>query len=121
MTSSKPGGAVMNDARNPFDLSGKVALVTGANSGLRVGLARGIAMAGGDVVIRGRRADRNEQEAAGLWAHVSTTWVVKGFPGVRPARSLQSFHEMPTEAYHALLARSTSTEPSTRCARACDA
>jgi len=45
--------------RNPFDLSGRVALVTGANGGLGLGFAEGIARAGGDVVIWGRRADRN--------------------------------------------------------------
>jgi NAD(P)-dependent dehydrogenase (short-subunit alcohol dehydrogenase family) len=42
-----------------FDLKGKVALVTGGNSGLGLGFARGIAKQGGDVVIWGRRADKN--------------------------------------------------------------
>jgi NAD(P)-dependent dehydrogenase (short-subunit alcohol dehydrogenase family) len=48
---------------NPFDLTGKVTLVTGANSGLGLGWATGIANAGGDVVIWGRRADANERAA----------------------------------------------------------
>ncbi len=54
---------------NPFDLSGKVALVTGANSGIGLGFADAIARAGGDVVIWGRRADRNAEAAERLKAH----------------------------------------------------
>ncbi len=42
-----------------FDLSGKVALVTGGNSGLGLGFARGIAKQGGDVVIWGRSEEKN--------------------------------------------------------------
>ena len=41
-----------------FDLSGKVALVTGASSGLGVHFARTLASAGASVVIAARRADR---------------------------------------------------------------
>ena len=52
--------------RNAFDLTGKVVLVTGANNGLGLGFARGLAKAGADVVIQGRRADRNEAAAADL-------------------------------------------------------
>src|SRR6201996_9676517 len=56
-------------AENLFDLTGKVALVTGANSGLGFGFARGLARAGADVVIWGRRADRNEEAAVRLRAY----------------------------------------------------
>ena len=41
-----------------FGLGGKVALVTGASSGLGVELATGLAMAGADVAVLARRFDR---------------------------------------------------------------
>lgn len=56
-------------AENLFDLTGKVALVTGANSGLGLALATGLARAGADVIIWGRREDRNEQAATTLREH----------------------------------------------------
>lgn len=52
-----------------FDLAGKVALVTGANSGIGFGMADGLARAGADLAIWGRRADRNEEAAEKLRAH----------------------------------------------------
>src|SRR4030095_1754740 len=48
-------------AKGLFDLTGKVALVTGGNSGLGLGFARGIAKQGGAVEIWGRNAERNAQ------------------------------------------------------------
>ena len=45
-------------AQNLFDLTGKVALVTGANSGLGFGFAEGLARAGSDLVIWGRREEK---------------------------------------------------------------
>ncbi|WP_232320635.1 SDR family NAD(P)-dependent oxidoreductase [Herbidospora daliensis] len=44
-----------------FRLDGKVAVVTGASSGLGVAFARGLAEAGADVAIGARRADRLEE------------------------------------------------------------
>jgi len=41
---------------SPFDLSGQVALVTGANTGLGQGIALGLAGAGADIVAVGRSA-----------------------------------------------------------------
>src|ERR1700733_808381 len=63
---SPPSPTVETTVKNPFDLTGKVVLVTGANSGLGLGFAQGVAEAGGDVVIWGRRTDRNEAAAAAL-------------------------------------------------------
>ena len=54
---------------NPFDLSGKVVLITGANSGIGFGFADAIARAGGDLVIWGRRAERNAAAAGKLREH----------------------------------------------------
>ena len=48
---------------SPFDLTGRVALVTGANTGLGQGLAVGLAAAGADIVAAGRSAP-TETEAA---------------------------------------------------------
>ncbi len=42
-----------------FDLTGKVVLATGANSGIGLGFLQGCAKQGADVVLWGRRADRN--------------------------------------------------------------
>jgi len=44
-----------------FDLSGKVAVVTGGHSGLGKGIAEGLAEAGADVVICARRFDRCQE------------------------------------------------------------
>src|ERR1700741_3616172 len=50
-------------SRLPWDMTGKVVVITGGNSGIGLGFARGIAKAGGDVVIWGRRAEKNEAAA----------------------------------------------------------
>ena len=52
-----------------FDLSGQVAVVSGGNSGLGLGIAEGLAAAGADVCIWGRRAEHNESAAAALSRH----------------------------------------------------
>ena len=45
---------------NPFDLTGRRALITGGGSGLGLAIARGLAEAGARVVINGRHRDRLE-------------------------------------------------------------
>ncbi len=47
-----------------FRLNGKVAIVTGASSGLGVAFARGLAEAGADIVVGARREDRLERTRA---------------------------------------------------------
>jgi len=52
-----------------FDLSGHVAVVTGGNSGIGLGMAEGLARAGADVCLWGRTAERNEAAREQLAAH----------------------------------------------------
>lgn len=53
----------------PFDLSGKVALVTGGNSGIGLGFAEALAQAGADVCIWGTNEDKNAAALKQLEAH----------------------------------------------------
>lgn len=46
-------------AYKPFDLTRKVALVTGGNRGIGFGMAQALAQAGADIVIWGSNAERN--------------------------------------------------------------
>src|SRR2546423_5289005 len=43
----------------PFDLKGRVAVVTGGNGGIGLGMARGLALAGAALAIAGRDEDKN--------------------------------------------------------------
>jgi gluconate 5-dehydrogenase len=52
--------------RNPFDLQGSVALVTGGGSGLGLAIARGLADAGARVTINGRNRAKLDAAAAAL-------------------------------------------------------
>ena len=53
----------------PFDLSGKVALVTGGNGGIGLGMADALAQAGADVVIWGTNETKNAAAAKSLAVH----------------------------------------------------
>ena len=52
-----------------FDLTGKVAVITGGNSGLGLGFAHGIAKQGGDIEIWARNAEKNAAAKAELESH----------------------------------------------------
>ncbi len=47
--------------KNQFDLTGKVAIVTGGNGGLGLGIALGLAGAGANIVIAARSVEKTAQ------------------------------------------------------------
>jgi NAD(P)-dependent dehydrogenase (short-subunit alcohol dehydrogenase family) len=53
-------------AFNPFDLTGKVGLVTGGNGGIGLGMAEGLAAAGAKVAIWGQNPEKNAKAEATL-------------------------------------------------------
>ena len=59
-----------------IDLSGRVALVTGASSGLGAQFARTLAQAGAAVVLAGRRTDRLKELRADIEGHGGDAHVV---------------------------------------------
>ncbi|MFN3511695.1 MAG: SDR family NAD(P)-dependent oxidoreductase [Phenylobacterium sp.] len=116
-------------AYKPFDLTGKVALVTGGNGGIGFGMVEALAQAGADVVIWGSNAQKNaaaEQklkptgvrvltqvvnvadeaavdaafvEAVSKMGRVDTVIANAGIGG-----GARSFAEFPTETYRKVLA-----------------
>src|SRR5947207_905908 len=55
-------------AMDLFDLHGKVAVVTGGNGGIGLGIARGLAQAGAGVAIAGRNEDKTARAVAEITA-----------------------------------------------------
>jgi 2-dehydro-3-deoxy-D-gluconate 5-dehydrogenase len=49
-----------------FDLKGRVAIVTGGNGGIGLGMARGLATAGASVVVAARNAEKSKKAVAEL-------------------------------------------------------
>ena len=64
-------------AFKPFDLTGKVALVTGGNGGIGLGMAEGLAAAGASVAIWGQNPEKNARAEAVLKAHGGKVLVQK--------------------------------------------
>ena len=70
---------------SPFDLTGRVALITGAYRGLGFAIARGMAQAGATVILNGRKPDALASATA-----ASTTSGVKARPmGTRSRTKLR--------------------------------
>jgi len=64
--------------RTMFDLSGRVAVITGGNGGIGLGMAKGMAAAGAAIVVAGRDAAKSAaavKELQGLGARASATAV----------------------------------------------
>ena len=70
---------------NRFDLRGKVAIVTGGNGGIGLGLAHGLADAGADIAVIGRNEAKSAAAVADLKARgVKAKLTVQSFGDTRP-------------------------------------
>lgn len=81
----------MNMSKNIFDLSGKVALVTGGNGGLGYAIAKGLQEAGAEVFVTGRNINKNDAaKLAGLAVETINVTDAKGMTDL--IESIESQH-----------------------------
>src|SRR5713101_746499 len=64
-------------AARPFDLSGKIAVVTGGNGGIGLGMARGLAGAGAAVIIAARNAQKSRAAVDELTARGASALAIE--------------------------------------------
>ena len=77
---------------NMFDLTGKVALVTGGNNGIGLGMAEALAEAGASVAIWGRNEERNTAARDAVLAHGGKALAL-GVDVADEARVIEAFEE----------------------------
>jgi 2-deoxy-D-gluconate 3-dehydrogenase len=80
-----------------FDLSGRVALVTGGNGGIGLGMAQGLAGAGAAIVVAGRDAAKNESAVAALTRAGARAAAAQG--DVRDKAACQALIDAATKAF----------------------
>src|SRR5512134_898983 len=80
-----------------FDLTGRVALVTGGNGGIGLGMAQGLADAGAAVVVAGRDAEKNRAAVAALTPSGARAAAAQG--DVRDKAACQALIDAATKAF----------------------
>jgi 2-deoxy-D-gluconate 3-dehydrogenase len=74
---------------NPFDLTGRVAVVTGGNGGIGRGIALGLGAAGAKIAVLGRNEEKNQRVLSELKAlgcpSIAVSLDVTHRPGLEPA------------------------------------
>eukprot|EP01037_Dinobryon_pediforme_P009553 gene9553-9629_t len=70
-------------AHSLFDLSGRIALVTGSSQGIGLGIARGLAQAGAKVVLNGRNVEKLADAQLNLQKEAFYDWVCARTPAGR--------------------------------------
>ncbi len=70
---------------SPFDLTGRIALVTGSGQGIGLALARALATAGATIVLNGRHAEKLDRAAAALRTETGATIATAPFDVTDPA------------------------------------
>ncbi len=73
---------------NLFDLSGKVAIVTGGNGGIGLGIAQGLARAGAKIVVLGRNVAKSESAAQQIEKDTGVATLVVTADVSRPTMSI---------------------------------
>ena len=100
---------------NRFDLSGKVAIVTGGNGGIGLGMARGLADAGADIAVVGRNEAKSAAAVAELKARgVKAIAVATMSPTRRPSRRWSSASQASSAASTSWSTTPASTSASRR-------